>query len=130
MDGFGAHFDVAPPANAVLLDLNVGFRTYGTRAGAYDNSAGTAMVMETARALQILIPENHGVLPMVGEGGKRGRLLDEYHVKEDNPQVTVMNTSISTWLELIGPVEVVHLMVILILKSTKMVIRKTVKCGL
>ena len=49
---FGAHFDVAPPANAVLLDPHiVGFRTYGTRAGAYDNSAGTAMVMETARAL-------------------------------------------------------------------------------
>ena len=48
---FGAHFDVAPPANAVLLDPHVvGFRTYGTRAGAYDNSAGTAMVMETARA--------------------------------------------------------------------------------
>ncbi|MBT87024.1 MAG: hypothetical protein CMA62_05885, partial [Euryarchaeota archaeon] len=44
---FGAHFDVAPPANAVLLDPHiVGFRTYGTRAGAYDNSAGTAMVME------------------------------------------------------------------------------------
>ena len=30
---FGAHFDVAPPANAVLLDPHIaGFRTYGTRA--------------------------------------------------------------------------------------------------
>ena len=49
---FGAHFDVAPPANAVLLDPHVtGTRTYGTRVGAYDNSAGTSLVMETARAL-------------------------------------------------------------------------------
>jgi acetylornithine deacetylase/succinyl-diaminopimelate desuccinylase-like protein len=49
---FGAHFDVAPPVNGVLLDPHIiGERTYGTRVGAYDNTAGTSMVMETAKAL-------------------------------------------------------------------------------
>ena len=49
---FGAHFDIAPPANAILLDPHVtGFRTYGTRVGAYDNTAGTSMVLETAKVL-------------------------------------------------------------------------------
>ncbi|DAC62016.1 MAG TPA: hypothetical protein D7I04_05245, partial [Candidatus Poseidoniales archaeon] len=43
---FGAHFDVAPPVNGVLLDPHIiGERTYGTRVGAYDNTAGTSMVM-------------------------------------------------------------------------------------
>ena len=38
---FGAHFDVAPPANAVLLDPHVvGFRTYGTRVGALITQRG------------------------------------------------------------------------------------------
>ena len=92
---FGAHFDVAPPANAVLLDPHiVGFRTYGTRAGAYDNSAGTAMVMETARALADFDTRRTMVFCLWSgeEGGKRGSdYWTEYHVKEDNPQVTVMN---------------------------------------
>ncbi|RPG72875.1 MAG: M28 family peptidase, partial [Euryarchaeota archaeon TMED192] len=72
---FGAHFDVAPPANAVLLDPHVvGFRTYGTRAGAYDNSAGTAMVMETARALADFDTRRTMVFCLWSgeEGGKRG----------------------------------------------------------
>ena len=43
---FGAHFDIAPPANAVLVDPHdTGSRTYGTRYGAYDNTAGTSMVL-------------------------------------------------------------------------------------
>jgi len=92
---FGAHFDVAPPANAVLLDPHlVGFRTYGTRAGAYDNSAGTAMVMETARALADFDTRRTMVFCLWSgeEGGKRGSdYWTEYHVKEDNPEVTVMN---------------------------------------
>ena len=37
---FGAHFDIAPPANAGLVDPHItGSRTYGTRVGAYDNTA-------------------------------------------------------------------------------------------
>ena len=43
---FGAHFDIAPPASAGEVDPHItGFRTYGTRVGAYDNTAGTAMVL-------------------------------------------------------------------------------------
>ena len=49
---FGAHFDVAPPANLLLADPHVtGVRTYGTGVGAYDNSAGTSMVLTVAQAM-------------------------------------------------------------------------------
>ena len=92
---FGAHFDVAPPANAILLDPHiVGFRTYGTRAGAYDNSAGTSMVMETARILADFETRRTMVFCLWSgeEGGKRGSdYWTDYHVKEDNPQVTITN---------------------------------------
>ena len=80
---FGAHFDVAPPANAVLLDPHiVGFRTYGTRAGAYDNSAGTAMVIETARALADFETRRTMVFCLWSgeEGGKRGSDLSLIHI--------------------------------------------------
>lgn len=92
---FGAHFDVAPPVNAVLLDPHVvGFRSYGTRAGAYDNSAGTAMVMEAAGALADFETRRTMVFCLWSgeEGGKRGSdYWTEYYVKEDNPEVTIMN---------------------------------------
>lgn len=92
---FGAHFDVAPPANAVLLDPHVtGTRTYGTRVGAYDNSAGTSMVMETARALSEFESRRTMVFCLWSgeEGGKRGSdYWTDYYVKEDNPEVTVSN---------------------------------------
>ena len=92
---FGAHFDVAPPVNAVLLDPHVvGFRSYGTRAGAYDNSAGTAMVMEAASALADFETRRTMVFCLWSgeEGGKRGSdYWTEYYVKEDNPEVTIMN---------------------------------------
>ena len=92
---FGAHFDVAPPANLVLLDPHVtGSRTYGTRVGAYDNTAGTSMVIETARALSDFESRRTMVFCLWSgeEGGKRGSdYWTEYYVKEDNPQVTVTN---------------------------------------
>jgi len=92
---FGAHFDVAPPANLVLLDPHVtGSRTYGTRVGAYDNTAGTSMVIETARALSEFESRRTMVFCLWSgeEGGKRGSdYWTEYYVKEDNPQVTVTN---------------------------------------
>ena len=92
---FGAHFDVAPPANAVLLDPHViGSRTYGTRVGAYDNTAGTSMVLETAKALVEFESRRTMVFCLWSgeEGGKRGSdYWTEYYVKEDNPQVTVTN---------------------------------------
>ncbi len=92
---FGAHFDIAPPANMVALDPHVtGSRTYGTRVGAYDNSAGTSMVLETARALADFESRRTMVFCLWSgeEGGKRGSdYWTEYYVKEDNPDVTVTN---------------------------------------
>jgi len=92
---FGAHFDIAPPANMVLLDPHVtGPRTYGTRVGAYDNSAGTSMVLETARALADFESRRTMVFCLWSgeEGGKRGSdYWTDYYVKEDNPDVTVTN---------------------------------------
>ena len=72
---FGAHFDVAPPANAVLLDPHItGSRTYGTRVGAYDNSAGTSMVLETAKMMADYDSRRTMVFCFWSgeEGGKRG----------------------------------------------------------
>ena len=92
---FGAHFDVAPPANAVLLDPHTtGSRTYGTRVGAYDNTAGTSMVLETARVLAEFESRRTMVFCLWSgeEGGKRGSdYWTEYYVAEDNPDVTVTN---------------------------------------
>ena len=92
---FGAHFDVAPPANAVLLDPHLtGSRSYGTRVGAYDNSAGTSMVLETAKVLANFESRRTMVFCLWSgeEGGKRGSdYWTEYYVAEDNPDVTVTN---------------------------------------
>ena len=92
---FGAHFDVAPPANAVILDPHTtGSRTYGTRVGAYDNSAGTSMVLETARVLAQFESRRTMVFCLWSgeEGGTRGSdyWTDEY-VRQDHPEVTVTN---------------------------------------
>jgi len=92
---FGAHFDIAPPANAVLLDPHTtGSRSYGTRVGAYDNTAGTSMVLETARVLADFDSRRTMVFCLWSgeEGGKRGSdYWTEYYVAEDNPEVTVTN---------------------------------------
>jgi len=92
---FGAHFDIAPPANAVILDPHTtGSRTYGTRVGAYDNTAGTSMVLETARVLADFDSRRTMVFCLWSgeEGGKRGSdYWTEYYVKEDHPEVTVTN---------------------------------------
>jgi hypothetical protein len=92
---FGAHFDIAPPANAVILDPHTtGSRTYGTRVGAYDNTAGTSMVLETAKVLADFESRRTMVFCLWSgeEGGKRGSdYWTEYYVKEDHPEVTVTN---------------------------------------
>ena len=49
----GAHFDIAPPVNGGMLDPHIFGRTYGTRVGAYDNTAGTAMVLTVAEAMAL-----------------------------------------------------------------------------
>ncbi|SVB31509.1 uncharacterized protein METZ01_LOCUS184363, partial [marine metagenome] len=92
---FGAHFDIAPPANAVILDPHTtGSRSYGTRVGAYDNTAGTSMVLETAKVLAEFESRRTMVFCLWSgeEGGLRGSdYWTEYYVKEDNPDVTVTN---------------------------------------
>ncbi|MEJ6563121.1 MAG: M20/M25/M40 family metallo-hydrolase [Euryarchaeota archaeon] len=92
---FGAHFDVAPPANALLLDPHItGTRTYGTGVGAYDNSAGTSMVLTVAEAMSSFETRRTMVFCFWSgeEGGKRGSdYWTDYYVKEDNPEVTVTN---------------------------------------
>ncbi len=92
---FGAHFDVAPPANALLLDPHItGTRTYGTGVGAYDNSAGTSMVLTVAEAMSSFETRRTMVFCFWSgeEGGKRGSdYWTDYYVKEDNPDVSVTN---------------------------------------
>ena len=47
---FGAHFDIAPPV-AYTPGAQDGIPGYGTRHGAYDNAAGSSMVLTTASVL-------------------------------------------------------------------------------
>jgi len=92
---FGAHFDIAPPANAILDDPHItGTRTYGTRVGAYDNTAGTSMVLTVAEAMADFNTRRTMVFCFWSgeEGGKRGSdYWTEYYVMEDNPDVVVTN---------------------------------------
>ena len=91
---FGAHFDIAPPVNGGMLDPHIFGRTYGTRVGAYDNTAGTAMVLTVAEAMANFNTRNTMVFCLWSgeEGGKRGSdFWTEYWVKEDNPNVEVTN---------------------------------------
>ena len=48
---FGAHFDIAPYATPTSLLPGLDETGYGTRTGAYDNTAGTSMVLTTASVL-------------------------------------------------------------------------------
>ncbi len=48
---FGGHFDIAPYATPTSLLPGLEQTGYGTRTGAYDNTAGSAMVLTTAGAL-------------------------------------------------------------------------------
>ena len=89
---FGAHFDIAPPVNGGMLDPHIFGRTYGTRVGAYDNTAGTSMVLTVAEAMAGYSTRNTMVFCLWSgeEGGKRGSdFWTDYWVKEDNPNVEV-----------------------------------------
>ncbi len=92
---FGAHFDIAPPINGGLISPHlIGERTYGTRVGAYDNTAGTSMVLTVAEAMASYSTRNTMVFCLWSgeEGGKRGsEYWTEEWVKEDNPNVEVTN---------------------------------------
>jgi hypothetical protein len=92
---FGAHFDVAPPANLIADDPHItGMRSYGTRVGAYDNSAGTSMVLTVAEAMANYDTRRTMVFCFWSgeEGGKRGSdYWTDYFVKDENPGVVVTN---------------------------------------
>ncbi len=93
---FGAHFDIAPPANAGLISPHIPGvgRTYGTRVGAYDNTAGTSMVLTVAEAMASYSTRNTMVFCLWSgeEGGKRGSdYWTEEYILEDNPNVEVTN---------------------------------------
>ena len=93
---FGAHFDIAPPANAGLISPHIPGvgRTYGTRVGAYDNTAGTSMVLTVAEAMASYSTRSTMVFCLWSgeEGGKRGSdYWTEEYILEDNPNVEVTN---------------------------------------
>ena len=91
---FGAHFDIAPPINGGMLAPHIFGRTYGTRVGAYDNTAGTSMVLTVAEAMADYNTRNTMVFCLWSgeEGGKRGSdFWTDYWVREDNPNVEVTN---------------------------------------
>ena len=91
---FGAHFDIAPPINGGMISPPAFGRTYGTRVGAYDNTAGTGMVLTVAEAMADFSTRNTMVFCLWSgeEGGKRGSdFWTDYWVKEDNPNVEVTN---------------------------------------
>ena len=93
---FCAHFDIAPPANAVLVDPHdTGSRTYGTRYGAYDNTAGTSMVLATAEAMADMPYDTRRTMVFClwsgEEGGKRGSDYWTDTLADNHPGVTVTN---------------------------------------
>ena len=93
---FGAHFDIAPPTNAGLVDPHdTGSRTYGTRYGAYDNTAGTSMVLATAEAMAAMPYDTRRTMVFClwsgEEGGKRGSDYWTDTLNDNHPEVTVTN---------------------------------------
>ena len=93
---FGAHFDIAPPTNAGLVDPHdTGSRTYGTRYGAYDNTAGTSMVLATAEAMANMPYDTRRTMVFClwsgEEGGKRGSDYWTKTLDDNHPGVTVTN---------------------------------------
>ena len=93
---FGAHFDIAPPANAGLVDPHItGSRTYGTRVGAYDNTAGTSMVLAAGEAMANMPYDTRRTMVYClwsgEEGGLRGSDYWTDTLADRYPDVTVTN---------------------------------------
>jgi len=93
---FGAHFDIAPPANGGLVDPHItGSRTYGTRVGAYDNTAGTSMVLAAGEAMANMPYDTRRTMVYClwsgEEGGLRGSDYWTDTLEENHPEVTIIN---------------------------------------
>ena len=93
---FGAHFDIAPPGSLGAVDPHVtGFRTYGTRVGAYDNTAGTAMVLAAGEAMAGMPYDTRRTMVYClwsgEEGGLRGSDYWTDTLADKYPDVKIMN---------------------------------------
>ena len=93
---FGAHFDIAPPINGGLVDPHItGSRTYGTRVGAYDNTAGTSMVLAAGESMAAMPYDTRRTMVYClwsgEEGGLRGSDYWTDTLSDRYPDVTVMN---------------------------------------
>ena len=93
---FGAHFDIATPANAGLVDPHLtGSRTYGTRVGAYDNTAGTSMVLAAGESMASMPYDTRRTMVYClwsgEEGGLRGSDYWTDTLADRYPDVTVTN---------------------------------------
>ena len=93
---FGAHFDIAPPANVGLVDPHItGSRTYGTRVGAYDNTAGTSMVLAAGETMANMPYDTRRTMVYClwsgEEGGLRGSDYWTDTLADRYPDVTVTN---------------------------------------
>ena len=93
---FGAHFDIAPPVNGGLVDPHItGSRTYGTRVGAYDNTAGTSMVLAAGEAMAAMPYDTRRTMVYClwsgEEGGLRGSDYWTDTLAGRYPDVTVTN---------------------------------------
>ena len=138
-------FDIAPPANAGLVDPHItGSRTYGTRVGAYDNTAGTSMVLAAGEAMASMPYDTRRTMVYClwsgEEGGLRGSDYWTDTLADRYPDVTVTNyinldMAGVNWpgavvLLVVMSTEVVMEVVIQILNQIMMDILKTVKFGL
>jgi len=93
---FGAHFDIAPPGSVGVVDPHItGFRTYGTRVGAYDNTAGTAMVLTAGEAMAGMPYDTRRTMVYClwsgEEGGLRGSDYWTDTLEDNHPEVTIIN---------------------------------------
>ena len=93
---FGAHFDIAPPANVGVVDPHItGSRTYGTRVGAYDNTAGTSMVLAAGETMANMPYDTRRTMVYClwsgEEGGLRGSDYWTDTLADRYPDVTVTN---------------------------------------
>ena len=86
---FGAHFDIAPLVDPAI-QIITGERTYGTRTGAYDNTAGSSMVLTTAAAMSQMDTRRTMVFCFWSseELGKRGSTAWTENL---DPDITVTN---------------------------------------
>jgi len=84
---FGGHFDIAPPA---AYTPGPDIPGYGTRVGAYDNTAGSSMIMTTAGALS-QIDSRRTMVFCLWSSEEEGLWGSDSWTKDIDSDVTVTN---------------------------------------